>query len=576
MDDWNSLPAMLLGLAAVRGSRPMLRHWTDGGWRGIDWAGFATAVVAAAYRLRAHGVAPRAPGLLVSENRPEFLIAETAILSLGAVAVPTYTTNTVADHAHILRDSGASAAIVSSPSLAARLTEAAGTIPLSPLVVIDEGASGLSWRALTAGPGDPARLAADIAALRPDALACLIYTSGTGGLPRGVMLPHRSMLANQRGLRQAVARLALDGERYLSFLPLSHAYEHTVGNYLLPSLGMEVVYSRGADRLAAELRDIEPAFVTAVPRLFEVLRARIEAEIARQPAWRRRLFARAVSLGLRRLDGPSLSLAETLEDAVLDRLVRRRVQARFGRRLVGLVSGGARLDPDLSGYFLALGVPVLQGYGQTEAGPVVSVNLPWDNDRRSVGRPLPGVEASIAPDGELLLRGDLVMAGYWPPAAIADADAAGMGGQTDHPRDWLRTGDLGRIEDGRLFIEDRKRDVIKTLGGDMISPARIEGLLMAEPEIAQAVIAGEGQATLVALIAAAEGADPSQAVSRVNARLSRIERVRRWGAIPPCTIENGLLTPTAKIRRRLVLERHAAALAALVDDRASRRQASVS
>ncbi len=561
-DRWNSLPGMLLDLAGRRGDRPMLRHWAAGGWQQTSWHDFAAAVAAAAAGLRAQNVVAGDRVLLVSENRPEFPIAETALLSLGAVVVPTYVTNTVRDDAHILRDSGARAAIVSTAALAARVREAAGPAGLALLVSMEPAEAALSWQALLDDPGDPARLAADVALIRADDLACLIYTSGTGGPPKGVMLPHRSLLANQQAVAQAVAPLHLDGERYLSFLPLSHSYEHTIGNYLLPSLGMEVVYSRGADRLAAEFREIEPALVTAVPRLFEVLRGRITAEVARQPRWKRFLFARTLRLGLRRLDGPRLTALQRAEDALLDRLVRRTVRRRFGRRLQAIVSGGARLDPELSGFFLALGVPLLQGYGQTEAGPVVSVNLPWDNDRRSVGRPLPGVEARIADTGELLVRGDLVMDGYWNdtgtvPAIRHDPASDPQGSP------WLHTGDVARIENGRIVIQDRLRDFIKLVGGEMVSPAKLEALLMGEDAIAQAVVAGEGRHHVVALVVPLEDADPAAAIRRVNARLARPEQIRRWCVVPAATIENGLLTATMKLRRRLLLQRHAAEVDAL-------------
>ncbi len=560
-DHWNSLPGMLLDIAARRSDQPMLRHWAGNGWQQTSWRAFAAAVAAVAAALRARGIIVGDRVLLVSENRPEFPIAETALMSLGAVVVPTYVTNTVRDDAHILRDSGAKAAIVSTAALAVRVREAAGQDGLELLVSMQPTEGALPWQALLGDPGDPARLAADVAALRPDDLACLIYTSGTGGLPKGVMLPHRSMLANRDAVAQAVAPLRLDGERYLSFLPLSHSYEHTIGNYLLPSLGMEVVYSRGADRLAGEFREIEPALVTAVPRLFEVLRGRITAEVARQPRWKRTLFARTLRLGLRRLDGPTLTPAQRVEDLALDRLVRRTVQRRFGSRLQAIVSGGARLDPELSGFFLALGVPLLQGYGQTEAGPVVSVNLPWDNDRRSVGRPLPGVEARIAGTGELLLRGDLVMDGYWndtgTKAIRHDPDADPQG------RPWLHTGDVARIENGRIVIEDRLRDFIKLVGGEMVSPAKLEALLMGEDGIAQAVVAGEGRHHVVALLVPAEDADPTAAIRRVNAKLARPEQIRRWGTMPAATVENGLLTATMKLRRRLVLQRHADEIDAL-------------
>ncbi len=573
--EWTSLPGMMLSLAAQRRDRPMLRHWSGGEWRRVTWADFARAVAAVAVGLRTHGVSPGDRVALLSEGRPEFLVADTAIMAIGAVTVPAYTTATVADHAHLLRDSGARAAIASTPRLATSLStaaqEARGEDGLDLLAVVDAApgdlpAGAIPWATLTADPGDLAMLVAEVEHVPVGRLACIIYTSGTGGAPRGVMLPHRAMLANQRGFAIVAERLQLDGTAYLSFLPPSHAYEHTVGNFLLPSVGAEVVYSRGPDRLAAEFCEVSPAIVTAVPRVFEVLRGRMLSALDKEKPWRRRLFQRAVALGMRRLDGPPLGPLERLQDAALERLVRRKVRARFGGDLRALVSGGARLDPDLSGFFLALGIPVIQGYGQTEAGPVVSTNLPWDNDRRTVGRPLPGVEARIAPDGELLLRGELVMDGYWndpgATAAVLRPVDAPAGDATDGTP-WLHTGDVGSLEDGRITVRDRKKDFIKTLGGDMVSPARVEGLLMAEPEIAQAVIAGEGRPSLVALLVPADGADPALALVRVNARLPAAERVRKWREVPPFTVENGLLTPTMKVRRRVVLAEHAAVVAAL-------------
>jgi long-chain acyl-CoA synthetase len=553
---WNSLPQMMLELAAQRQDKPMLRHWHDTAWRRVTWAEFAHRVAAVAAGLRAAGVAPGDRVLLVSENRPEFVIADTALMAIGAVTVPTYTTNTPADHAHILRDSGACAAIVSTAALAARVQEAAAeTAGLDLLITMGDaapppGPRHLPWAALEAARGDLATLRAEAEQIPPGRLACLIYTSGTGGAPKGVMLPHRAMLSNRAGVAQLADRLNFEGECYLSFLPLSHSYEHTVGGFLLPSLGVEVVYSRGADRIAAEFQEIKPAVVTAVPRLFEVLRVRILAGVEKEGGLKEKLFRRALALGLRKLDGPPLGLLEKLQDAVLDRLVRDKVRARFGGRLLALVSGGARLDPDLSGFFLALGLPVIQGYGQTEAGPVVSVNLPWDNERTTVGPPLPGVEARINPDGELCIRGELVMDGYWnQPEATDSAIKDG----------WLHTGDIAEMVDGRIRITDRKRDFIKTLGGDMVSPAKLEALLMAEPEIHQAVVAGEGQPGIVALIVPAEGMAEKvhDAVARVNAKLATIERIRRIAAVAPFTVENGQLTPTMKVKRRVVLDAHA-------------------
>ncbi|MCQ4159536.1 long-chain fatty acid--CoA ligase [Roseomonas sp. GC11] len=572
-ENWTSLPALILGLARSWPDRPMLRYWRGGAWRSLSWAEFSLQVAAIAAGLRARGVCPGDRVLLVAENRPEFLVADMAVMAIGAVTVPGYTTNTLADHAHLLRDSGARAAIVSTARLAQTVAEAAGMGGLDLLVCMEDSPGTTPWSLLAEARGDLAMLYAEVEQIPAGRLACLIYTSGTGGPPKGVMLPHRAMLANRRGITDFIRRLKLPREAcYLSFLPLSHAYEHTV-SYLLCSFGLEVVFSRGAEKLSAELTEIRPHVITAVPRLFEVLRARLLAGLEKQSPLRRALFAATLRTGLKRLEGEALSWPERAQDALLERLVRRQVRARFGGRLVAMVSGGARLDPDLSGFFMALGLPVLQGYGQTEAGPVISVNTPWDNDRRGVGRPLPGVTLRIAGDGEVLVRGPLVMDGYWnAPEATAQALRPGEGDGEGGGEPWLHTGDVGELVGGRLRITDRKRDFIKTLGGEMVSPARIESLLMAEPEIAQAVVAGEGRPALSALLVPAEapGKDGGEAavevaLRRVNGRLSGVERIRHFTLVPPFTVENGQMTPTMKVKRRVVLADHAAVIAKLYE-----------
>jgi len=552
---WNSLPQMMLEIASKRPERPMSRFWQDGGWRQVTWGEFGNRVAAVAAGLRAAGVGPGERVLLVSENRPEFVIADTALMAIGAVTVPTYTTNAATDHAHILRDSGARVAIVSTSAFARRVLEGAALADGLDLLIgmedapVEGAPRQIAWATLEATPASLDALMAEVEQIPTGRLACLVYTSGTGGLPRGVMLPHRAMLANREGVARIANRLELDGKAYLSFLPLSHSYEHTVGGFLLPSLGLEVVYSRGADRLAVEFQEIRPAVITAVPRLFELLRGRIEGAVEKEGGFKEKLFRRALALGLKRLDGPDFGLFDRLQHLVLDKLVGEKVRARFGGHLQALVSGGARLDPDLSGFFLAFGLPVIQGYGQTEAGPVISVNPPWANRRETVGPPLPGVEMRLAEDGELCVRGALVMDGYWnDPENTARALIDG----------WLHTGDVAEIEDGYIRITDRKRDFIKTLGGDMVSPSKIEALLTAEPEIAQAVVAGEGQPGIVALIVPAEGMAERvpAAVARVNGKLATIERIRRHAVVPAFSVENGQMTPTMKVKRRVVVGAH--------------------
>ena len=551
---WQNLAAMMLGLGAERGTRPMLRYWREGAWQTLSWGGFAARAAALA-----EGLAPRlaagATVLLVSEARPEVPIANVALQAIGAVPVPAYVTNLAADHAHLLRDSGARVAIVATAALAGRVLEGARTTGgLDWLICMEPFASDqcavAQWDALTAAEDALDRVRARAERIDREALAVLMYTSGTGGAPKGVELPHRAILSNCVGAAEAVRPLGLTDEVYLSILPLSHTYEYTVGQYFLCALGCEVVFSRGVETLAGDMKVIRPHIMTVVPRVLDVIRGRVLAEVARAKPWRRALFERALAIGLRRLDG-SWSVVDRAMDGVLDRLVRAKVRERFGGRIVAIVSGGARLDPEVGRFFAAMGLRVMQGYGQTEAGPVISVNLPDAVRVDTVGPPLRGVELRFGADGEVLVRGDLVMAGY---RNRPDETAAAI---TDG---WLHTGDIGALDRGYLRITDRLKDIIVLSGGENISPARIEGLLTAEPEIAQAVVMGDGRTGLAGLLVATDGIDDAgvaAAVKRVNAKLAITERLRTHRVVGAFTIDNGLLTATQKIRRRLVIERFA-------------------
>ena len=549
---WPNLAAMMFDRARTWPKKPMLRWFRNGAWHGMTWSEFARRTASCARHLRAAGISAGDRVLICAENRPEYPIAETALMAIRAVPVPAYTTNTVADHAHLLRDSGARAAIVSSAALAAKVAQA-GALDL--LVVMDDA----SWSALIADTAPPDDIAAETAQIPPTALACLIYTSGTGGAPKGVMLPHRAIMSNMRGAFVLLEPLKMEDEVYLSYLPASHAYEHTVGGFYLPSVGTEIVYARGTEHLAADMLTIRPTIMTVVPRVLEVIRTRVLTQVARQPASRRLLFRKALDLGLKQEAGATLTMAERILDPILDRLVRAKVRARFGGRLIAVVSGGARLEPEVGRFFMALGLRVIQGYGQTEAGPIISGNPPEAIRVDSVGTALVGVELRLAADGEILVRGDLVMDGYWgrpedTQATIQDS--------------WLHTGDIGTLDqDGYLRITDRKKDIIVLSGGDNVSPAKIEGMLMAEPAIAQAVVAGDGRSGLTALLVPAEGYDDvavAVGVTDVNQRLSITERIRKHALVAPFTVENGLLTPTQKIKRMLVIRANTDVLAKLV------------
>ncbi len=593
-----SLPAMFFAAAARLGDRPFLWSKRDGAYRPISWNEAARQASALSRGLRALGIGRGDRVALVSENRPEWAIADFAIMAAGAITVPAYTTNTVEDHRHILSNSGAKLVIVSTAALTQRVLPAADQVTgIDNIVTMEMPTAGqLShaevhlWDEIVAwGEARPDDVAETVGASTRDEIACLIYTSGTGGVPKGVMLSHGNILANCFGAHEILRSLGLGDEVFLCFLPLSHSYEHTAGLMFPVSIGAQIYFAEGAETLAANMIEARPTIMTAVPRLYETLHQRILRGMERQSAIKVRLFRKALELGGKRYDNPhGLSLAERIADRALDRLVRSAIRRRFGGRLKAMVSGGAPLNPEIGRFFIALGLNLLQGYGQTEASPVICCNLPGRVKIDTVGPPLAGVEVRIEEDGEIVVRGEIVMKGYWnDPEATARTLRDG----------WLHTGDIGeRDADGYLRITDRKRDFIKNSGGDMISPARVEGYLSLEPEIAQVMVYGDRRPYLVAVIvpdpdflaafarehgkASRELADLAHdpelhkavgaAVTRVNRNLSPLERVRRFVlAEDAFTVANGQLTPTLKIKRHAIRAAYGPALLALYETKAA-------
>jgi long-chain acyl-CoA synthetase len=414
-------------------------------------------------------------------------------------------------------------------------------------------------------------------------VCCLIYTSGTGGLPRGVMLSHGNILANCYGATELLRTLGLGNDIFLSFLPLSHAYEHAAGQFFPISVGAQIYYAERVETLSTNMQEARPTIMTAVPRLYESMRQRILQSMRTQSAFKRKMFELALELGRKRYEEPEKMTAwDKARDLACEKLVRTKIAKRFGGRLKAMVSGGAPLNYDVGVFFIALGVPLLQGYGQTEAAPVISANPPKRVKLKTVGPALKGVQVKIADDGEILVRGELVMKGYWndPDGTIATIDEDG----------WLHTGDIGLIDaDGYIEITDRKKDIIVNSGGDNVSPQRIQGVLCLEDAIEQAMAYGDKKPYITALIVpnadfAAAWAEKhgqpndigalvqnaefrsavAHAIEHANLQLSPVEKVRKFAlAAQPFTIENGQLTPSLKVRRHAVLREYREALDAL-------------
>ncbi|MXP26435.1 AMP-binding protein [Altererythrobacter indicus] len=588
----DNLVRLFFDRADTLGNTPFLTAKRDGTWQSISWKEAAKQVALLAEALRKMGLDEGDRVVLVSENRPEWCIADLAIMAAGCITTPAYITNTERDHVHILSDSGARAVIVSSAKLAKPLLPAVTKTALVEHVIgmetVPTAQSGSyachQWSDLLEGDATAARALVDqrIARIKRSDTACIIYTSGTGGAPRGVLQHHGAILSNMSG---AATLLDKDfrawNHRFLSFLPLSHSYEHTAGQGLPIGLGSEIWYAEGLDKLAANIEEASPTLMVVVPRLFEVLRTKIIKQIHKQGKVANVLLEQAIKLEERRAAGKKRP-GDRLLDLVLEKSLRPKIRAKFGGRMNALISGGAPLNPDVGNFFQALGLIMLQGYGQTESGPVISCNHPSAGIKLdTVGPPLAGVEVKIAEDGEILVRGELVMHGYWRnPAETARALQDG----------WLHTGDIGHFDDGgRIKITDRKKDMIVNDKGDNIAPQKVEGMLTLQPEIGQAMVAGEQRPYIVGLIvpdqewamewAAAHGAardlatlkdNPDfrqairAAIDRVNQDISVTEKVRQFVfADAPFSIENEQMTPSLKIRRHKIREQYAERMDAL-------------
>jgi len=528
------------------------------------------------------GIKPGDRVALLMENIPEWAVADYAILSIGAVTVPLYCSYRPQDMAYVLRDAGVKIAITSGGKVARHLLNVADTCPkLKAVYVMEKMADGDKLRLfaeLEAGEVDVAALEARLKSVDRSTLATLVYTSGTTGEAKGVMLSHGNILANLKAIPDVF--LFAPDDKMLSFLPLAHALERMASHFLPYTFGISVAFAERPDTVAKNMAEAKPTILIAVPRMLEVVRARILGQVAKQSAFKQRLFHNFLALGA--VQGKTSSWWSGVRFRLLDRLIGEKIRARFGGKIRLMVSGGAPLSVEVAEFFTAIGLPILEGYGMTEAAPLISVNPVDDRRLGSVGKPVTDVEVNIAEDGEILVRGPNVMSGYWKRRKETGETIV---------KGWLHTGDIGDLdEDGYLRITDRKKDLIVNSGGENIAPQRIEGLLVAEEMIEQVVVYGDQKPYLVAMIMAAEEACMTWAheeglpetdwehlamsdilrktlQTRISAHLKGLaqhEQVRRICIRPqPLTIEEGLLTPTMKIKRRKVYEQFKDELEAL-------------
>ena len=583
-DNFNSITSLFHHQANILKDKTYLWKKNAGKFESITWNETQKQVYAIAQGLVDLGVLKGDRVIILSENRPEWQIADMAIMSIGAISVPAYTTSTTNDYEYIINHSEARCAIISSDNLAEKAYPAiAKSSKCKNVIKIDNDSvennypiNITGWASLIKENTNKINFNFENERKnqqRKDT-ACIIYTSGTGGNPKGVMLSHGAMLTNCTGAAYLLKNLLknLNEIRFLSWLPLSHSYEHTL-QFLQMGIGAEIYYAESIDKLVINMSEAKPHFMTAVPRFYDSLHTRISQGLKNQKKISQFLFAATLNLGKKNYLNKKMNTFEKLSNKILDKIVRRKVNKRFGGNLKALISGGSALNFDVGLYLTALGLPLLQGYGQTETAPVVSANPPEKVKLHTVGKVFKGTEVKIAEDGEILVRGNNIMNGYWnDPQATSATIVNG----------WVHTGDIGEFdEEDYLIITDRKKDIIVNAGGDNISPSRIEAKLDIEAEISQSMLYGDYKNYLVSIIVPNKeyalnwakdnnkNQNLSQLISdedfikkikdvtqKVNNNLSTIEQIRKFILIDEeFSIENGMLTPSMKVRRFKVKEK---------------------
>ncbi len=496
--------------------------------------------------------------LLVSENRPEWMASDIAIMSNKLICVPNYTTYTSRDFEHILNDSQPVGLIVSNKNLLQTILTASEKVKYNFKFILcfdyfeNNSISNLVFlNDLTDDNNDNNR--EKIKEIKRTDPACIIYTSGTQGLPKGVILSHGGILSNCEGAYELLKTIKSPDLTFLTWLPLSHSYEHAV-QFVQIILEAKVFYNKSIETLLPTVKIAQPHIMTAVPRFYNNLHAKMKINLKNQSNFKQNLFNKTIQLGTKKFKNIKLSFSENIINLILDKLVRKKVKNNFGGRLEAFISGGGPLDSQVGEALNALGLKTLQGYGLTETSPVVSCNLLNKVKVDTVGPIFPGVEVKLAEDGEILVKGENLMLGYWNNKEATE--------QTIKDG-WLHTGDIGEFdEDNYLKITDRKKDIIVSLGGDNIAPSKIENLLTLSPEIEQACVFGEQKNYIAALLVLNSESKSSDEdiqiyIDEVNKDLTQPEKIKKFIFIDePFSIENNLMTPTMKVRRHEVQKKY--------------------
>ena len=494
--------------------------------------------------------------LLVSENRPEWLISDLSVMLSGGITVPAYTTYTERDYEYIIDDCTPSILIISDKIQYSKIKEIIPKKKFIKKIIFFEYIDDfnkelhLNIEDIFKRKMDNNHNFLDLKIQRKD-LACIIYTSGTEGNPKGVMLSHGGILNNCEGAYVLLKEFISNNPKFLTWLPLSHSYEHTV-QFVQIVVGAKVFYAESIDKLIKNMGDCSPEIMTAVPRFYQNLYQKINAAFSKAEGLKKLLVNQTIILGKKKLNKEKFLLIENITNFICEILVRRKIKKQFGGNLKAFISGGGALDYDVGSFLNSIGLPTLQGYGLTETSPVVSCNSINEIRVETVGKPFSGNLVKLAEDGEILIKGENVMLGYWKN----DEETYKV-----LKNGWLSTGDIGEFDGEFLKITDRKKDIIITPGGDNISPIKIENDLNKSDYIEQSLVFGDNKPYLVALIVLnsdhknIKEEEIQREIEKINLDLSNIEKIKKFIIIKnQFTIENNMMTPTLKLKRYKIIE----------------------
>ncbi len=533
--------------------KPFLKWLKENEKNFFTWEQVALKIQILSEYLRTN-LADRDRCILLSENRPEWLISDISIMNAGGVTVPLFTTYSEKDYEYIINDCKPKICIVSNEIQLKKIQKfISEEIKILSIENINERVENLEniFDAYLKKKKSDIHISFNQNLERKD-LACIIYTSGTTGNPKGVMLSHGGILSNCEGAQEILNQLVQDSEpTFLTWLPLSHSYEHAV-QFVQISLGAKIYYAESLEKLLSNMSIAKPTIMTAVPRFYQNLYSKISMNFSKQKGFKKKLISSTISLGTKKLNNENLTFREKLINFFCEKLVRKKIKNQFGGKLKAFVSGGGALDQKIGEFLNAIGLPTLQGYGLTEASPVVSCNIPGKIKIDTVGPPFKTNQVEIAEDGEILVKGENVMLGYWNMKKETE-DVIRNG--------WLHTGDIGKItEEGNLKITDRKKEIIVNLGGDNISPSKIENLLCLNEKIKQSFVYGDKKTYLVALIVSESIENRKEIeifLENINKTLSLVEKVKKFKLIEEeFSIDNGMLTPTLKLKRKKILDKY--------------------